>query len=265
VDLKLAKKRVLVTGASQGIGAAIARAFGREGSHLLLTARSNERLAALKASIERDSAASVEIYPADLTVPSVVHELVDRCGPVDVLVNNAGAVPKGSILDLDEESWRSGWELKLFGYIRMTREFYRGMVQRGTGVIINVIGFTAERLLYDYVAGSSANACLVAFTRAIGSASLDRGVRVLGVNPGYTKTERAEKSFKLRAERELGSADRWEELVRRELPNGRMITPEEIADIVVFLSSVRANAISGHIVTADAGVAARSYAEVARV
>ena len=133
------------------------------------------------------------------------------------------------------------------------------MVQRKSGVIINIIGFTAEKLTYDYVAGSSGNAGLVAFTRAVGSMSLDHGVRVLGVNPGYTQTERAVRGFRIRAERELGDSERWQELVRDELPDSTMIKTEEIADVVVFLSSYRARAISGHIVTIDAGVAARSY------
>lgn len=259
MELGLAGRKVLITGASQGIGAVMALAFAREGCSLCLTSRSEEKLLAVKSIIERETSSKVEIHPANLAKRGAEHELFRRFGEVDILINNAGAIPKGSILDLDDEKWREAWELKVFGHINMTREYYRAMVQRKRGVIANIIGFTAEKLTYDYVAGSSGNACLVAFTRAVGSMSVDYGVRVFGVNPGFTRTERAVRGFRIRAERELGHADRWEELVRDELPGGAMIEPEAIADTVVFLSSDRSSAMSGHIVTIDAGHAARVY------
>jgi 3-oxoacyl-[acyl-carrier protein] reductase len=261
MDLGLAGRKVLITGASQGIGAVMAVAFAREGCSLCLTSRSEEKLRSVQSSIEQETSAKAAIYPADLTKNGTVEELFERFGQVDILVNNAGAIPKGSILDLDNEKWREAWELKVFGYINMTRAFYREMIKRKCGVIANIIGFTAEKLTYDYVAGSSGNACLVAFTRAVGSMSLDHGVRVFGVNPGFTRTERAIRGFRIRAQRELGDAERWEELVRDELPDGAMITPEAIADSVVFLSSDRSNAMSGHVVTIDAGQAARSHSK----
>ncbi|MGB6937651.1 MAG: short-chain dehydrogenase/reductase, partial [Xanthobacteraceae bacterium] len=261
MELGLAGRRVLITGASQGIGATMALSFAREGCSVCLTSRSEEKLRAVQSSIERQTASKAEIFAIDLAERGAAQVLFERFGEVDILVNNAGAIPKGSILELDEDKWREVWELKVFGYINMTREYYRAMVRRKRGVIANIIGFTAEKLTYDYVAGSSGNACLVAFTRAVGSMSLDFGVRVLGINPGFTRTERAVRGFRIRAEKELGDAERWEELVRDELPTGAMIAPEAIADTVVFLTSDRSNAMSGHIVTIDAGHAARQQSK----
>ena len=119
--------------------------------------------------------------------------------------------------------------------------------------------FPAEKVDYDYLAGSAGNAGLVAFTRALGSMSIEYGVRVLGVNPGYVETGRAIRGLRIRAQKELGDPERWPDLVRDLWPRGQMIKPEEIADLVAFLASDRASAICGHIVTADAGFAARSY------
>lgn len=160
----------------------MAAAFAREGCSLCLASRSEEKLRIVQSSISQQTAAKAEIYAIDLTSHGAAKALSQRFGEVDILINNAGSIPKGSILDLDEVQWRQAWELKVFGYINMTREYYRAMAQRKRGVIANIIGFTAEKLTYDYVAGSSGNACLVAFTRAVGSMSLDYGVRVFGVN-----------------------------------------------------------------------------------
>lgn len=250
---------MLVTGASRGIGAAVAEAFAREGCRLHLAARSAPELAALEERLEREYGITAETQVVDLSAPGSAAALAARAQDVDILVNNAGAIPRGDVLEVDEERWRAGWELKLFGYINMTREFYRRMRERGSGVILNIIGLGAEKLEYGYAAGSTGNAALVAFTRAVGSVSLDYGVRVLGINPGTVATDRSLNSLRVRSEKLLGDAGRWRELVA-ELPGGRMLRPQEIADTVVFLASDRASGVCGHIVTIDGGLAARSYA-----
>jgi len=259
MDLGLSGRSVLVTGASRGIGAALAAAFAREGCRLHLAARSAERLAALKEQLQREHGVEVALHVIDLAERGSAVSLAELASGADILVNNAGAVPRGDLLEVDEERWRAGWELKVFGYINMTREFYRQMRSRGSGVIINIIGLGAEKLEYGYAAGSAGNAALVAFTRAVGSASLDYGVRVLGINPGTVATDRSLNSLRVRSEKLLGDAERWRELVA-ELPGGRMIRPEEIADVAAFLASDRAGAACGHIFTIDGGLAARSYA-----
>jgi NAD(P)-dependent dehydrogenase (short-subunit alcohol dehydrogenase family) len=258
MDLGLKGRRALVTGASQGIGRAIAESLAREGCHLHLAARSEDALVAAASELRARFAIDVDIHPTDLSRRGAATELAARCGASDILVNNAGNTPRGDILSVDEQAWRDGWELKIFGYINMTREFYRRMCARGSGVIVNVIGIGAEKLEYAYAAGGSGNAAIATLTRSVGSVSLDYGVRVMGVSPGWVETEKAKRSLRKRAAAELGDEARWPELVA-DWPRGRLIQPAEIADVVAFVASDRASAMSGHIVTVDAGFVSRGY------
>jgi hypothetical protein len=248
-----------VTGASQGIGRACAESLAREGCHLHVTARSADALQRVRAQLASAYGVEVAAHPVDLRQRGAAAALADACADADILVNNAGNTPRGSILDVDEETWRQGWELKIFGYINLTREFYRRMVGRRAGVIVNVIGIGAEKLEYAYAAGSTGNAALVAMTRAIGGVSLDYGVRVLGVSPGWVETEKSKRGLRKRASEELGDPERWPELVAH-WPRGHLMRPEEVGDVVAFVASARASAMSGVVVTVDAGFAAQGYA-----
>ncbi len=178
--------------------------------------------------------------------------LVKACGPLDILVNNAGAIPQGSITGLDDATWRTAWDLKVFGFINVTREVYRDMCASKRGVIVNVVGTAGERPSAIYIAGSMANAGLMAMSRALGAESVDYGVRVVAVNPGAIETDRQVVRWKARAKTELGDENRWRELVTG-FPRGRLGTVDEVASTVVFLCSDRAGYISGTVVTVDGG------------
>ena len=256
VDLQLKGRRVLVTGASKGIGLATAWAFAAEGCDLRLTARSAEALGAAQTDIRARHGVDVQVYATDLGRSENIREVAERFGDVDILINNAGEIPSGPIESLSEEDWRRGYDLKLFGYILLTREIYASMKQRGSGVIINDIGNSGENWDANYIAGSTANAALMAFTKALGGQSLDFGVRVVGVNPGPVETERMVKINKRRALDWYGDESRWQEL-REKYPGGRPASAEEVADLMVFLASPRAGYITGTIVTIDGGIAAR--------
>lgn len=257
MDLKLKGKSVLITGASKGIGLAAARAFAAEGCNLHLAARSGEALASERDALTREhGGVAVKIHATDLSHTRNVVELGRRCAGVDILVNNAGEIPSGPIEALTEEDWRRGYDLKLFGYITLTREIYGAMKARGAGVIINDIGNSGENWDANYIAGSTANAALMAFTKALGGQSLDFGVRVVGVNPGPVETERMIKINKRRALDWYGDENRWPEL-REKYPGGRPASAQEVADLIVFLASPRAGYITGSIVTIDGGISAR--------
>lgn len=256
MDLRLAGKSVLITGASKGIGLATARAFAAEGCNLHLAARSGEALDAIRRELTTAHRVSVDVHVTDLGRSGNVAELGKRCANVDVLVNNAGEIPSGPIESLSEDDWRRGYDLKLFGYVMLTREIYAAMKARGSGVIVNDIGNSGENWDANYIAGSTANAALMAFTKALGGQSLDFGVRVVGVNPGPVETDRMVKINKRRALDWYGDEGRWQEL-REKYPGGRPASPEEVADLIVFLASPRAAYITGTIVTIDGGIAAR--------
>jgi NAD(P)-dependent dehydrogenase (short-subunit alcohol dehydrogenase family) len=257
MDLGLAGKWVLVTGASQGIGEGVARAFAAEGAHLHLTARNAENLKRIAAGIRSEFGTEVELHPMDLTEPGAPEALARAVGDVDILINNAGVIPGGNLRDIDDAQWRAGWELKVFGYIALTRLVYETMKRRGHGVIVNDIGNAGERYDADYIAGTTGNAALMAFTRALGGRSLDDGIRVVGVNPGPVDTDRIYKLLKRRAVDWFGDEARWPELLER-YPLKRPAKVNEIADTILFLASDRSAYTSGAIVTIDGGISSRS-------
>ena len=260
MDLGLAGKRALVTGASKGIGLAVAQALAAEGCRLDIAGRNRAAREGAADTIRGLSPdAEIAVHGADLGVVADQTRLAETCANADILVNNAGAAAAGSLDETSDATWRDSWDLKVFGYINLSRAFYLAMKQRRAGVILNIIGYAGERLNARYVIGSTGNAALMAFTRTAGSQSPDSGVRILGVNPGYTATDRAEDQLRTFAQRKFGSADRWREIERElNLPFGRMAKPQEIADTVAFLVSPRAAYVSGTIVTVDGGATHRN-------
>ncbi len=256
MELELAGKSVLITGGSKGIGLAVAKGFAAEGCEVHITSRTDADLRAAKGVIEQAHGVNVRVHAMDLAAPGAAENLREAAGDVDILVNNAGAIPGGEVLSVDEETWRSAWDLKVFGYINMTRLYLDAMGKRGHGVIVNVIGTAGENPAANYVAGSAGNASLMAFTRAVGSTSIDKGVRVLAVNPGPVETDRIKALLRTWAEERLGDAERWPELTEK-WPMGRAAMPEECADLVVFAASARASYISGAVLTIDGGLGAR--------
>jgi NAD(P)-dependent dehydrogenase (short-subunit alcohol dehydrogenase family) len=257
MDLGLQGKTALVTGASKGIGLAVAKALAEEGCDLHLVARTEAALQAAREAIQKRHNVAVGIHPLDLSKSTSVDRLAAECAEIDILVNNAGAIPGGTLDAVDEKRWREAWDLKVFGYINMTRAFLALMVKRGRGVIVNVVGLAGEKFDAGYVAGSAGNASLMAFTRAVGSTSLDKGVRVVAVNPGPVETDRIVALMKTRAEREFGDSGRWQEYLKK-LPLGRAATPEEVANLVAFLGSDRASYTTGVVYTIDGGIGSRN-------
>jgi hypothetical protein len=188
----------------------------------------------------------VAIHVADLADQNAVVALAAACGEIDILINNAGAIPSGKIDAIDDQGWRLAWDLKVFGYIGLMRLTLPIMGKRGSGVIVNIIGTGGERPTASYIVGAGGNAALMAVTRALGTASVDQGVRVLGVNPGIVATERGKRLIEQQPD------------FAKSLPFGRAVKPQEVADLVCFLASERASYISGTIVTIDGGVSGRT-------
>ena len=190
MDLELAGKTALITGASRGIGRAIADVLAAEGVNLHLASRTAADLERARDAIRRSHNVAITLHPGDLSKKEVQDALGTATEGVDILVNNAGAIPAGTIEEVDDARWREAWDLKVFGFISLCRTHYPAMCRRRSGVIVNVIGTAGVRSTAGYVAGSVGNAGLMGLTRALGGESLDYGVRVVGINPGPIETDR---------------------------------------------------------------------------
>ncbi len=252
MDLKLEGSRVLITGGSKGIGLAIAISFAREGALPIIVSRSAEALEKAALAIKNETGVVVRALAADLATSDGVERLVSGAGDMDILINNAGAIPGGSLADVDDSRWRQSWDLKLFGYINLVRAVLPRMEQRGGGVIANIIGMAGAAPRNEYICGSTANAALMAFTKAVGAASPRRNVRVFGINPSPTRSDRMESMLRAQATKKLGDESRWMELTSG-LPFGRLTEPQEIADLTVFSCSTRSGYLSGTVINVDGG------------
>ena len=237
MDLNLKNKNVLITGASKGIGLACAKEFAAEGCNLHLVSRTEEDLLTAKKQIGDNNDVDITVYPLDLSRSSDVDTLAKKCSNVDILINNAGAIPAGDIEAIDEQTWREAWDLKVFGYVNMTRRFYPLIKDNGGGVIMNIIGLAGVRVDRNYIAGSAGNASIIGC-------------------PGAVQTERITTMLKTRAKDEKGDENRWQDYFSG-MPLNRPALVEEVADVVVFLCSDRASWLTGTTINLDGGVANR--------
>ena len=252
MNLELTGQRVLITGGSKGIGLAIAQAFAAEGAKPVLVSRDRANLAHAVQAIEAAHHITPEVFEADLGLPGSSEKLCQQVGDIDVLVNNAGAIPGGNIHDITEERWRQAWELKLYSYINLTRAYLPSMEKRGKGVIANIIGMAGAAPRYEYICGSAANAALIAFTQGLGGGTVRQGVRVFGINPSPTRSDRMQGMLQQQATTKLGDASRWHELTLA-LPFGRLAEPDEIAKLTAFCASPLCGYLSGSVINVDGG------------
>ncbi|MGE0449180.1 MAG: SDR family NAD(P)-dependent oxidoreductase [Vicinamibacterales bacterium] len=250
MDLELEGKAVLVTGGSKGIGLACAEAFLAEGARVAIVSRSASNLSAAEARLGR-----VHTIAADLTSPEEASDAVAAAeaalGPLDVLVNSAGAARRTAPADLNPQAWRAAMDAKYFTYVNVMDAVVRNMTGRRAGVIVNIIGSGGKSPSATHLPGGAANAALMLVTVGLARAYADTGVRVLGVNPGLTHTSRVTDSMKAEA-RLLGisEADALQRNVDQ-VPIGRLADPSEIANVVVFAASPRASYLTGVVITMD--------------
>ena len=253
----LTGKVALVTGGSKGIGRAIALGLAAEGARLAICARARAGLDRVAAEVRERWKQDIVAISANLSELTEVERVVtaarERLGRIDILVNNAGAIRGGAFLDIPDAQWIHDWNLKLLGYIRMSRAVFPLMQAQGGGRIVNVIGAAARNPMPTYLTGGAANAALVNFTKGLADLGAPSNILVTAVSPAATATERWEA---LMAQHAAGSA-RTVEQVRAEAlaayKLGRIATPEDIADLVCFLAPARASFLTGICITVDGG------------
>ncbi|TAL94511.1 MAG: SDR family oxidoreductase [Paraburkholderia sp.] len=263
MDLGLKNKVVLITGGSKGIGLACARAFATEGAKVAIVSRDPANLARAREQLAKEGL-HVHLTRADLHEPrsaaDVVEEASQAMGPIDILINSAGAAKRYDPEALDAAAFKATMEAKYFPYIYPQQEVLRRMVERikadggsEPGTIVNVIGMGGKIASDIHIAGGAANAALMLATVGLAHYYARYGIRINAINPGATLTERVEEALKLEAGQQGIGTDEALARGQAKVPLGRYAKPEEIADVALFLSSRRASYVTGAIIPMDGG------------
>ncbi len=256
MEQELSGKIAVVTGGSQGIGAACAQALAREGCDVLLVAATEERLAETARRIRDATGRRAATCATDLrhlagceVAAAAVHQLADRC---DILVNCAGATKGGSFIDQPDEDWVEGFQLKFFAAVRMCRLLWPRLAQ-ARGSVINVVGTAARVPKPDFMVGAAVNAALANFSKALSEQGLMDDVNVNWVLPGMTVTARLESLYRQRAEATGRTVAELQKDALRQQGLRRPGTPEDVAELVAFLCLPRARHIQGVGISVDGG------------
>lgn len=252
MELELKGKVAVVTGASRGIGRAVAETLAAEGMRLALVARSSALLEAVAGSLGVESI----VQAADLREPHVPEEVVAatvaRFGGVDLLVNVAGATKRGNFLELTDDDWADGYALKFFGAMRLCREAWPHLAKR-RGSIVNISGVGGRTGSADFTIGGSVNAALLNLTKALADRGVRDGVRVNAINPGSILTERLRTRVETLSREEQIDFAAAERKMAERLRVSRFGQPDEIARAVAFLASPAAAYCQGVILDVDGG------------
>jgi 3-oxoacyl-[acyl-carrier protein] reductase len=241
MDLGLKGQAALVTGGSKGIGKAVALGLAQEGVRVAICARDKASLDAAAQELTKATGAEVFQVAGDLTRPD------------DVLVNNAGAAPGGEILDLTEEDWQKALQLKFMGYVRCIKAVIPHMQRQGGGRIVNIVGNDGVKPIGIELSPSAANAADLAMTVALAEQYGRQNILVNAINPGPVATERWGQLISGIARMRKISVEEAQGRAERSIPLGRICTPEEVANVAVFVASPRASFMNGAIITLDGG------------
>ena len=252
MDLKLSGKVAIVTGASRGIGRAIAQTLAAEGMKIVAVARSKDQLDDLAASLKTDSLVQAVDLRNREAAAAVVAAASARFGAIDLLVNNAGATKRGDFFELTDADWDDGFALKFFGAMRLSRAAWPHL-QASRGAIVNIIGIGGRTGSADFAIGGSVNAACRLLTKALADRGVRDGVRVNAINPGSIKTERLDIRLKSFAEEhgiDIADAERQ---MAKSSGVGRFGQPSEIAAAVAFLASPQCGFCHGALLDIDGG------------
>jgi NAD(P)-dependent dehydrogenase (short-subunit alcohol dehydrogenase family) len=252
MDLQLSGKVAIITGASRGIGRAIAETVAAEGMRLVLAARSRAPLDELAGSLATDCLVQAVDLREPASATQVVAAAIEHFGQIDLLVNNAGATVRGDFLTLTDAQWADGMALKFFGAMRLCRAAWPHLRDR-QGAIINIAGVGGRTGSAEFAIGGAVNAALLNLTKGLADRGVAEGVRVNAINPGTIATER----LKTRVRNYAAEQGVTEQEAARRMPQAMRVArfgePEEVARAVAFLASPQAAYCQGVILDVDGG------------
>jgi gluconate 5-dehydrogenase len=247
----LAGEVALVTGASRGIGFALARGLGRAGADVVLVARGREHLAAAAEQLAAEFGRPVPAVAFDVTRPddvrAGVQQVIERIGPVSVLVNNAGVQHRQPLVDLSPDDWHRVIDTNLTSAYLVSRQVLPAMVEAGRGKVLNVCSVQSQLARPGLAAYAASKAGLAMLTKVLCAEHASSGVQVNALAPGYIETEL---TAPLVADAEF---DAW---IRRRTPAGRWGTVEDLMGAAVFLTSRASDFVNGQVLTVDGGLSA---------
>ena len=255
MDLGLTGKVALVTGASKGIGKAVAMGLAREGCGVAICARGEALLQQTSGEIQHLTGSKVVPIVADLTrmedVTRMVEGAVRHFGRIDILVNNAGSAPGGVLENLREEDWAQALQLKFMGYVRCSKAVLPYMQKQGWGRVINIVGNDGVKHSYWEITAGAANAADLNLTLSLSEQYAKQNITFVAINPGPVRTERWDTLVAAMARDKGISIAEADRRAVASIPLGRICTPEEVADLAVFLASDRAHFINGTMINID--------------
>jgi NAD(P)-dependent dehydrogenase (short-subunit alcohol dehydrogenase family) len=261
MDLQLHGKHVLISGGSKGIGLACAKGFLQEGARVGLVSREMSTLGTARQTLLEafpDAGERISIYSADLKNAEAAAAAIDQAerehGPIDILVNSAGAARRAPPDELTPQHWHDAMDAKFFTYIHMIDPLIKRMGARGTGVILNIVGMGGKVANPIHLPGGAANAALMLVSAGLAAAYGPKGLRINAINPGITHTGRMQEGLEASARLNKITPEEALKQASAHIPLGRIASPEEIANAVLFLCSQKASYISGAILSMD-GVA----------
>lgn len=257
MEFNLNNKVALVIASSQGLGKAIAKQFVTEGTNVMLTSRDAEKLAIVKSELESLGKGKVDFFPADITNVDDIKQLVAKTretfGEIDILINNAGGPPGGTFETFADSDWQNAFELNLLSYIRIIREVLPSLKEKG-GRIINIASSSIKQPIPGLILSNTFRLGIVGLAKSLAEELAPYNVLVNTVSPGRIETDRVAQLDKIKAEKLGISKEKVKEQSENTIPLKRYGTPEEFANVVVFLASDASTYITGSSILVDGGM-----------